>query len=229
MTRPHLKRAGAPLRVRGPHGAPPSLAGALVLPPVQETGDGLFAGYASLFGVPDGEGDVVAPGAFARALAIRGGGRGPGRIAMLWQHDPARPVGAWTHMMEDATGLWVEGRLALESEAGREAHALLKARALTGLSIGFHAVRAARRPGSGGAGGGRTLHEIDLWEVSLVTFPMLDGARVTRIKSAPDPVPASFSGAPFSGAQAEALARVMRRAAATLARPHADRKGETSA
>jgi len=203
MTRPYLKRAGAPLRLR-------EAAGAQTAPgvsPVQETGDGVFAGYASLFGQADGEGDVVAAGAFAGALATRGAGR----IAMLWQHAPDRPVGTWMHMVEDATGLWVEGRLALESEAGREAHALLKARALTGLSIGFHAVRAERRPG-----GGRTLLEIDLWEVSLVTFPMLDAARVARIKAAPDP---------FSAAQAQALARAMRRAAHALARPHADRKG----
>ena len=209
MTSPHIKRAGAPLRLRALRDDAPALA----LPPVTETGDGLFAGYASLFNVADGEGDVVAPGAFASALATRG----PARIAMLWQHAPEQPVGTWTHIAEDARGLWVEGRLALESEAGREAHALLKARALTGLSIGFDTVRAERRAG------GRTLLEIDLWEVSLVTFPMLEAARVMRVKAA------SASFAPFSGEQAEALARVMRRAAKALSRPHADRKGVPSA
>lgn len=203
MNRPQFKRAGMPL-----HAFLPGPGGAAA--PAMDADGGFLAGHASRFGEADGSGDVVAPGAFARALHAR-----KGRIAMLWQHDPARPIGRWTRLEEDSTGLWAEGALALESQAGREAHALLRAGAVTGLSIGFQAVRAQRRPG-----GGRVLREIDLWEISLVTFPMLDSARVTRVKGMPEP---------FSAAQARALARVMRRAAEAVARPLCDRKGEPTA
>ncbi len=90
---------------------------------------GVIAGYASIFGgEPDAYGDVVSPGAFAASLADhRKRGTTP---VMLWAHDQSRPIGAWTDIREDAIGLSVKGRLTLESAAGREAHALLKAGAL---------------------------------------------------------------------------------------------------
>lgn len=131
--------------------------------------DGRIEGYASLFGVVDQGGDEVAPGAFAGSLA-----RGGRRVKLLWQHDPAKPIGVWETLREDGRGLWVSGRLLREVQAGREAAALLKAGALDGLSIGYRAIRAEKRPG-----GGRRLIEVDLWEVSLVTFPMLPEARAT--------------------------------------------------
>jgi len=207
MTIRTTRRAGASTRLAlKPSAAPIPLS-------TVATGQGSFAGYASLFGVADSQGDTVQPGAFAKALATRG----PARIAMLYQHDVARPVGTWTRLVEDAQGLWVEGRLALDAAGGQEAHALLAAGALSGLSIGFHAVRAARR-----AGGGRVLHEIDLWEVSLVTFPMLDAARVSRIKARPSPPARTPPGLDiFTPQQSQALARVIRRAGTVLSRPAA--------
>ena len=87
---------------------------------------------------------------------------------MLWQHDPARPIGVWDEVREDARGLYVKGRLLLEVQAAREAHVLLQAGAIDGLSIGYRTLRAEKA-----ASGQRLLHEIELWEVSLVTFPML--------------------------------------------------------
>lgn len=192
MTRPLVtKRAATPVR-----------AGPLSLGPVQDTGTGCFAGYASVFGTADDQGDIVRSGAFAKALQRRG----RARIALLYQHEPARPIGIWTDLREDWRGLWAEGQLALESRGGQDAYALLKAGALTGLSIGFHAITATRRPG-----GGRVLHDIDLWEISLVTFPMLDSARVTQVKAEPPRA--------FSRMQSTALARVLRRASAALASP----------
>ncbi|WP_417667355.1 HK97 family phage prohead protease [Roseibium sp.] len=129
-----------------------------------------ITGYASLFGQRDGAGDIVRPGAFRATLARR---RARG-IAMLWQHDPFRPIGMWTGMAEDHRGLRVTGRLLQSVAQGREAAALIAAGALTGLSIGFKA-RKARR---GRDGRSRILFDIDLWEVSLVTFPQVEGARV---------------------------------------------------
>lgn len=128
-------------------------------------------GYASLFGASDQGGDVVQKGAYAASLARQAkDGRS---VKMLWQHDPSRPIGIWDEVREDARGLFVKGRLLLEVQAGREAHILLKAGAIDGLSIGYRTVRSEKA-----AGGARLLHEIELWEVSLVTFPMLPEARV---------------------------------------------------
>lgn len=131
----------------------------------------VIEGYASLFGKTDQGGDVVEKGAYAASLKrLAAGGRA---VKMLWQHDPAQPIGIWDEVREDAHGLWVKGRLLTEVEKGREAAALLAAGAIDGLSIGYRTIR-AERDGKGL----RRLQELELWEVSLVTFPMLPEARV---------------------------------------------------
>jgi len=130
-----------------------------------------IAGYASLFGATDQGGDVVQQGAYGASLArLSKAGSG---VKMLWQHDPTRPIGVWDEVREDGRGLFVRGRLLLEVQAAREAHVLLHAGAIDGLSIGYRTVRSEKAKG-----GQRLLHEIELWEVSLVTFPMLTEARV---------------------------------------------------
>jgi hypothetical protein len=100
---------------------------------------------------------------------------------MLWQHDPGQPIGVWDEVREDRKGLFVRGRLLRDVARGREAAALLEAGAIDGLSIGYRTKRAERD-----GAGGRRLHEIELWEVSLVTFPMLAEARVGHKGEAPD-------------------------------------------
>jgi len=132
----------------------------------------VVSGYASVFGVKDQGGDVVAKGAYAVSLARMS--KAGGRVKMLWQHDPTQPIGVWDEVKEDGTGLWVKGRILTEVEKGREAAALLTAGAIDGLSIGYRTVK-AERDGKGR----RLLQELELWEVSLVTFPMLPEARVT--------------------------------------------------
>jgi HK97 family phage prohead protease len=130
-------------------------------------------GYASVFGVPDQGGDIVLRGAFSaslKRLAARGD-----RVRMLWQHDPARPIGVWDEIREDDRGLWLKGRLLPEVAQAREAAALVAAGAIDGLSIGYRTI-AAERDGRGR----RLLSEVELWEVSLVTFPMLAEAKVGR-------------------------------------------------
>ncbi|CAM3076235.1 HK97 family phage prohead protease [Paracoccus nototheniae] len=133
----------------------------------------VIEGYASLFGLTDQGGDAVRPGAFSASLA-RLAGRGD-KVRMLWQHDPARPIGVWDEIREDATGLWVRGRLLPEVAQAREAAALIGAGAIDGLSIGYRVLRAERD-----AQARRVLVEVELWEVSLVTFPMLPEAKVGR-------------------------------------------------
>jgi HK97 family phage prohead protease len=137
---------------------------------------GLVEGYASLFGRIDMGRDRVLAGAFRRSLARRGAAG----VKMLWQHDPGRPIGRWTDIAEDGVGLRVKGRLIAEVAQGREALALVRAGVLDGLSIGFRTVRARRDPASGV----RELVEIDLWEISLVTFPQMPGARLALARAA---------------------------------------------
>ncbi|WP_085897347.1 HK97 family phage prohead protease [Limimaricola soesokkakensis] len=141
-----------------------------------EIGEGaVISGYASLFGCADQGGDVVAPGAYAASLKrLEGCG---GRVRMLWQHDPARPIGVWDEVREDGKGLWVRGRILEAVAQGREAAALVAAGAIDGLSIGYRTRRSSK------AGTGRRLDELELWEVSLVTFPMLREARVGTKRS----------------------------------------------
>jgi uncharacterized protein len=138
------------------------------------SGTGVFVGYASLFGVRDAAGDMVMPGAFAASLKMRG----PANIRMLFQHDPSEPVGTWLEMRENERGLYVRGRLDKNVQRGRELISLLESGGLDGLSIGFKTVSASREKLTRT----RQLLNIDLWEVSLVTFPMLDGARVEATK-----------------------------------------------
>lgn len=132
--------------------------------------NGSFTGYASLFDKVDLGQDAVARGAFVRSLERRGI-RG---VKMLFQHDPNDVIGTWTTIREDGQGLYVEGQLAANVTRAEEVRALMQAGALDGLSIGFKTVR-SRRDGKSGV---RTLTEVDLWEISVVTFPMLPDARI---------------------------------------------------
>lgn len=134
--------------------------------------DGLFSGYGSVFGVVDSYKEVVASGAFKESLD----GRMP---SLLWQHRSGEPIGVYTEVKEDSIGLHVSGKLALKTSRGAEAYELLKMGAISGLSIGF----VTREDSYDRVTGIRTLKKVDLWEVSLVTFPANDAARVATVKS----------------------------------------------
>jgi HK97 family phage prohead protease len=136
--------------------------------PIDEAGR--FAGYASVFGKADEGGDIVMPRAFRKSLGLRG----KHRIKMLFQHDPKDPVGTWDVIREDGFGLWVEGRLVPEVPRAEALRRLIARGAVDGLSIGFRTVKSTREPRTGH----RQLWEVDLWEISIVTFPMMDLARI---------------------------------------------------
>jgi HK97 family phage prohead protease len=129
--------------------------------------EGRFAGYASLFDRLDSGGDMVMPGAFTRSLVKR-----RDRIRMLFQHDPREPVGTWDAISEDAKGLFVAGRLVPGVPRADALRRLIEKGALDGLSIGFRTMRATRESGH------RKLWQIDLFEISIVTFPMMEDARI---------------------------------------------------
>lgn len=138
--------------------------------------DGTFEGYGSVFGVKDSYDEIVMQGAFAESLAQH---KSKGSMpALLWQHRSGEPVGVYTGMEEDTIGLKVTGQLALKTTRGAEAYELLKMKAISGLSIGF----VTREDAYDRVTRIRTLKRVDLWEVSLVTFPANDAARVQGVK-----------------------------------------------
>lgn len=139
--------------------------------------DGDFEGYASLFNREDLGRDVVVPGAFRASLKQRGANG----VKMLFQHDPNQPIGVWRRIYEDARGLFARGRIMTELARGREVLAMMRSGAIDGLSIGFRTVNGARDRRSGV----RRLKEVDLWEISVVTYPMLPDARVSSVKADP--------------------------------------------
>lgn len=139
---------------------------------------GTFEGYAAVFGNVDDWKDVILPGAFKKNLAAhKKNGNMP---ALLWQHDSRQPLGVWESFKEDSHGLLGQGRLLVDDvPKAREAWALLKARAISGLSIGYY----ARDYSIDEKTRVRTLKQIDLMEASLVTFPANEKAQVTSFKS----------------------------------------------
>lgn len=142
---------------------------------------GHFTGYGSVFGNVDSYKEIVAPGAFAESLAQwKNSGRLP---PVLWQHRAGEPVGPYLEMSEDAHGLFVHGQLLVEDvQRAREARALMQAKAVNGLSIGF----VTREDSYDKVSGIRTLKKVDLWEVSIVTFPANPAAQIAAVKSAID-------------------------------------------
>jgi HK97 family phage prohead protease len=139
--------------------------------------DGTFEGYGSVYGVVDSYKEVVAPRAFAESLAELD--EKQRRVPVLWQHRSDQPIGIYSEISEDETGLFVKGQLLIDAVAqAAEAHALMKAGAVTGLSIGYW----VRESSLDDKTGIRTLSKLDLVEVSLVTFPANDDARVEAVK-----------------------------------------------
>ena len=141
--------------------------------------DGTFSGYGSVFGNVDSYDEIVAAGAFKASLkAIKDSGD---PLPVLWQHNPDQPIGGYTELTEDDTGLRVAGFLLKDEVAmAREAYALMKARVVKGLSIGYY-VRDSSYDEKTGI---RTLKELDLREVSVVTFPANEQAQVENVKHA---------------------------------------------
>jgi uncharacterized protein len=142
--------------------------------PVSVDPEGVVEGYASLFGEVDQARDMVMPGAFQSSLRARG----LRRIPMLFQHDPSEPIGVWLELVEDWRGLRARGKLIPDVTRAREVFALVRAGAIDGLSIGFRTVKGRVDPKTRV----RRLDRIDLWEISIVTFPLLAGARVRAVK-----------------------------------------------
>ena len=137
---------------------------------------GTFEGYGSVFGNKDLGNDVIERGAFLKSLKRRK----PQNVKLLYQHKSDMPIGVFDEIKEDDHGLVVKGRLALKTQAGAEAYELLKMGALDGLSIGFRVN--PKEVSYDKRGNRRIIKEVDLMEVSLVTFPMNPQATVRSVK-----------------------------------------------
>lgn len=178
----------------------------LTVKSVSDSGE--FEGYGSVFGVKDSYSDIIVPGAFAKSLATwQEKGRLP---ALLWQHNMSEPIGIYTEMREDETGLYLKGRLLIDDDPlAKRAHAHMKAGSLSGLSIGY-VLNDYEYDNQKDA---FILKDIDLWEVSLVTFPANDEARISNVKSLlergetppPSKVEKALREVGFSGSQAKAF------------------------
>jgi hypothetical protein len=133
-------------------------------------GEGEFSGYASIFNSVDHYDDVILPGAFRESLA------NAKQIQLLWQHDPKEPIGSLQVIKETVKGLYVEGRLILGLKRAQEVYLLLQKGIVTGLSIGFEIKESFRAQDI------RYIKALKLWEISLVTFPANEQARVGEVK-----------------------------------------------
>lgn len=169
--------------IGGPTGGPPASGhqhkapSAFLLKAINDE-KGIIEGYASLYHIEDSDGDVILPGAFDASLRTLGRSDRP--LPLLWQHDTTQPIGIWQLVKSDSTGLFVRGQLFIHEVArAAEAYALLRRKALSGLSIGYK-VLAATRDRQRGV---QLLKGIALYEISLVTFPALEAARVSGVKA----------------------------------------------
>jgi len=140
--------------------------------------DGTWTGYGSKFGNVDSYGEIVAKGAFAKSLAEIKASGDP--LPALWQHRSGEPIGYYDLLTEDDQGLKVAGTLLVNDiTRAREAYALMKARAIKGMSIGYY-VRDSSWDEKTGI---RTLKEVELVEISIVTFPANPAAQIDAFKS----------------------------------------------
>ena len=153
-----------------------AVAEGFVTPELKAAKDGTVEGYGSIFGNIDRGFDIVEAGAFADSL------KNGAKVKMLWQHDRYNPIGVWDEVREDEKGLWVKGRILGDVEKGREALALVKAGAIDGLSIGYRTLEF--REAKIDDRWVRIIEKAELWEVSLVTFPMNPKATIDAVKAA---------------------------------------------
>lgn len=134
----------------------------------------VFAGYACIFNEVDLGNDVILPAAFEASLAEKM----PHNISMLWQHDPNQPIGRWEEMRIDKKGLYVVGRLSIDTRQAHDVAVMIADNVIDGLSIGFKTRRAVQKARKST----RYIQDVDLWEISVVTFPMQPNARILQPK-----------------------------------------------
>ena len=182
-------------------------------------GTGTVEGYASVFGLLDRGGDIMMPGAFKKSIAEWNRKKKP--VPMLWQHNSGDPIGIWTDIKEDDHGLRAKGRLIMDVPKAAEARALIKGGAVSGLSIGYR----TRESDIDRTTGVRKLKQVELWEVSLVTFPMLPEAQVSDVKNSGGFDPKSWEQA----FREEGLSHSEAKLATSVARKMSLRDGEKTA
>jgi uncharacterized protein len=143
------------------------------------TAEGDFEGYGSTFGgAPDSGGDIIAKGCFAKTLKNKG--RNGNGIALLWSHDSRAPIGVWRNIQEDDKGLFCQGTIHPKAQPdGIPVLDIMRMGGIRGLSIGYNTVKSSTDEKKKV----RTLEEVDLWEISPVTFPMNTRASITAVKN----------------------------------------------
>ena len=174
--------------------------------------DGTFSGYASTFGNVDSDRDIIEQGAFTKVLSKKK----IKDIKMLWYHNPKEVIGVWTEIIQDKKGLLVKGRLLLDIQQAKDTYIRMKAGAIDTMSIGFaiypdgYTIDENKRA--------RRINAVDLWEISVVTFPANDKAKIRRVKSATyfNDICVADHGRPWNAKEAEARVRQWAGGAASL-------------
>jgi len=140
--------------------------------------DGTFEGYASVFNNKDLGNDVIKQGAFSESIK----GKKPKQIKLLYQHKTDEPIGVIDSLVEDTRGLKIKGRLAMGTQKGKEVFELMKMGALDSMSIGYRLTPDDYKYSDKLKK--RTITNLDLMEISMVTFPMNPKAKITKVKLA---------------------------------------------
>lgn len=137
---------------------------------------GRFSGYASVFNIEDSYKDIMLPNSFKKTLHGRNIKKD---IKLLWQHSPEEPIGVFNVIKEDSVGLYVEGQLLMDVARAKEAYSLIKNGSISGLSIGYNVNEAFINKDTGV----RVISDVDLWEISVVTFPANHLSNITYVKN----------------------------------------------
>jgi len=140
--------------------------------------DGSFEGYGSVFNNKDLGNDVIKSGAFSESIKSKK----PKQIKLLYQHKTDEPIGVIDTLVEDTRGLKIKGRLAMGTQKGREVYELMKMGALDSMSIGYRLAPDDYKYNDKLKK--RTITNLDLMEISMVTFPMNPKAKITKVKLA---------------------------------------------
>tara|TARA_A100000172_G_C3034500_1_gene107967 strand:+ start:102 stop:752 length:651 start_codon:yes stop_codon:yes gene_type:complete len=145
---------------------------------IETDDDGTFEGYGSVFNNKDLGNDVIRKGAFLKSISEKK----PNQIKLLYQHKTDEPIGVIDSIEEDNKGLKIKGRLAMGTQKGREVFELMKMGALDAMSIGYRLQPDGYKYDDKNKR--RVIKEVDLMEISMVTFPMNPKAKITKVKLA---------------------------------------------
>jgi len=141
-----------------------------------------FSGYASIFNIIDSQNDLILKGAFSESILQK-----KQKLILLWQHDHNQPIGKITKLKEDKNGLHISGELVLDISKAFDVYHMLKNDILDSFSIGYTPIKFSYKKTSD-LNDIRIIEKLKLWEISLVTFPANNFAKLENISNIENPL-----------------------------------------